>query len=431
MSDSIPTSKLSRSGIAGSAMFKAGKRRLTHAAKRPFLSKAAQDAEQQKLDDDTARILFQAFSRLRGTALKVAQILSMESHLMPEWLRREMSKSYHQVPPLGRPLIRKLLLQELGQSPEALFAHFDNNAFAAASLGQVHRATGLQGEDLAVKLQYPGIDVTIDSDLQMLRAIIRPTRYAPLLLPSVDEIEQRLHEEVDYHHEAENTRWFKSKLQLPGIAIPAVHEDYSSKRILSTDRLQGLHLEAWLARNPSQQQRDHFGQKLYDMFVTAFYQLHALHADPNPGNYLFGEDGTLGLLDFGCVRYYSPEFVNLIPRLVRAYIAQDAERILSIYRTLGMVTDMTDEEQETFYKEVLQPFGHWLSKPFRARRFDFAGHKVSYTAEGWAAFKHFSKARKINELANEFIYFDRTVFGLYQLFERMGASIDMEHQWLT
>jgi predicted unusual protein kinase regulating ubiquinone biosynthesis (AarF/ABC1/UbiB family) len=430
MSDSIPTGKLARSGIAGSAMLKAGRRHLAHAAKRPFLSESARHAEQQQLDDDTARILFQAFSRLRGTALKIAQMLSMESQLMPEWFRREMSKSYHQVPPLGRPLIRKLVLQEFGKPPEAHFSRFDSNAFAAASLGQVHKATGHQGEVLAVKLQYPGIDVTIDSDLQLLRSMIRPTRFASLLLSSIDEIEQRLHEEVDYLHEAKNTEWFKSHLQLPGITIPEVYRDYSSKRILATERLGGRHLETWLRSNPSQQERDHFGQQLYDAFVYSFYGLNALHADPNPGNYLFTEDGTLGLLDFGCVRYYSPTFVSLMPVLLDAYISQDSQKVISTYHQLGMVTQIKGEELETFYQQVLQPFGDWLSKPFKAERFNFANHKVSYTTEGWTAFKQLSKARKINELANEFIYFDRTFFGLYQIFERMGACINMNHQWL-
>jgi predicted unusual protein kinase regulating ubiquinone biosynthesis (AarF/ABC1/UbiB family) len=431
MADSIPTGKLARTGVAGSAILKAGSRHLTHAAKRPFLSEAARNAQQQQLDDNTARILFEAFSRLRGTALKIAQMLSMESNLMPDWFRREMSKSYHQVPPLGRPLIRKLILQAFDKPPEKVFTHFEAKAFAAASLGQVHRATGSQGEDLAVKLQYPGIDVTIDSDLQLLRGIIKRTRYAKLLLSSIDEIEQRLHEEVDYQHEAKNTEWFKSHLLLPGVTVPAVYREYSSKRILTTERLQGEHLEAWLRSNPSQQERNHFGQRLYDVFVHSFYALHTLHADPNPGNYLFAEDGTLGLLDFGCVRYYSADFVNLMPHLLHAYMTRDAEKVISSYQRLGMVAQMSGEELQTFYDKVLQPFGDWLTKPYKAGRFDFTDRQASYTAEGLASFKQLSNVRKINNLANEFIYFDRTFFGLYQIFERMGACIDMEHQWLV
>ncbi|MEW8027091.1 MAG: AarF/ABC1/UbiB kinase family protein [Candidatus Thiodiazotropha sp.] len=431
MADSVPTGKLARTGIAGSAMLKAGSRHLSHAAKRPFLSEAARQQRQRHLDDETARILFEAFSRLRGTALKIAQMLSMESGLMPEWFRREMTKSYHQVPPLGRPLIRKLIMQEFNKPPEDLFPHFNPNAFAAASLGQVHEATGTRGERLAVKLQYPGIDVTIDSDLQLLRSLIKRTRYAKLLLSSIDEIEQRLHEEVDYCHEADNTAWFKSNLRLSGVTIPAVDGDHSSKRVLTTERLQGLHLDAWLRGHPGQPARDHFGQLLYDIFVHSFYGLQALHADPNPGNYLFAEDGTLGLLDFGCVRYYSSDFVSLMPVLLHAYMTRDAEKVISTYQQLGMVAEMNGDQLQSFYDHVLQPFGDWLTKPFKAGRFDFSNRKTSYTAEGWRSFRQLANVHKINDLANEFIYFDRTFFGLYQIFERMGACIDMEHQWLV
>ncbi|MCU7855685.1 MAG: AarF/ABC1/UbiB kinase family protein, partial [Candidatus Thiodiazotropha sp. (ex Lucinoma borealis)] len=137
MSKSVPTSKLARTSVAGTAILKAGSKHLKHAAKRPFLTESSSRESQQKRDDETAQILFKTFSQLRGTALKIAQMLSMESNLLPEWLRNELSKSYHQVPPLGRPLIRKRIEQEFGQPPEAVFNHFDPKAFAAASLGQV------------------------------------------------------------------------------------------------------------------------------------------------------------------------------------------------------------------------------------------------------------------------------------------------------
>jgi hypothetical protein len=109
---------------------------------------------------------------------------------------------------------------------------------------------------------------------------------------------------------------------------------------------------------------------------------------------------------------------------------RDAEKVISTYQRLGMVAEMTGDELQAFYDQTLQPFGDWLTSPFRAGRFDFTNVNRSYTAEGWTSFKRLANVHKISELANEFIYFDRTFFGLYQLFERMGACIDMEHQWL-
>jgi predicted unusual protein kinase regulating ubiquinone biosynthesis (AarF/ABC1/UbiB family) len=431
MTKAVPTGKFTRSRVAGGALLKASGKQLSHLARRPFMSQQARSLNKEKLDENTAQILFDTFSQLRGTALKLAQMLSMDSHLLPEPIRKELSKSCHQAVPLGRPLIRKMFLQEFGKPAEAIFSEFNHCAFAAASLGQVHHARTDGDKPLAVKLQYPGIDVTIDNDLQMMRSLIKRTSQAKLLLSSLDEIGHHLHKEVDYQQEADHTDWFREHLQLPDIVIPTVHREYSTKRIITTNLLSGVHLEQWLSQSPNQQRRDHFAQRLYELFVNSFYGLHVLHADPNPGNYLFADDGTLGLLDFGCVRHFSAEFVTLTPHLLNAYMQNDAESIIQIYRKLGIVvTELSDTDLQTFYHDLIEPFGDWLTKPFKAGTFDFGSRASPYTKQGWATFKQLSRVTKIDGIANEFIYFDRTLFGLYQIFERLEAKVNMEHPWL-
>ncbi|MES9942801.1 MAG: AarF/ABC1/UbiB kinase family protein [Candidatus Thiodiazotropha sp. 6PLUC2] len=431
MTKSVPTGKFRRTRMAGGAILKTGGHHLTHIARRPFLNSEARSIEKESLDEKTAQILFNALSQLKGTALKLAQMLSMDSHLLPESIRKQLEKSYHQVTPLGRPLIRKIFLQEFGTPAENIFSTFEQQAFAAASLGQVHKATADNHHVLAVKLQYPGIDITINNDLQIMRMLIKRTPHAKLLLSSLDEIGHRLHEEIDYRQEADNTNWFRERLQLEDIVIPAVHSDFSTKRILTTTLLPGEHLDQWLSNTPDQDQRNHFAQRLYDLFVNSFYGLNALHADPNPGNYLFAGDGSLGLIDFGCVRHFSKNFVALIPILINAYMQNDAEVILHTYQKLGLeVSDLRASELETFYSETLEPFGAWLSEPFRAGRFDFGSRSSPYTKEGMNIFKQLSRVSKVDDIANEFIYFDRTLFGLYQIFERMEAQVNMEHKWL-
>lgn len=432
MTKAVPTGKLKRSRLAGSAMLKAGGHHLTHFARRPFLTTEARCAEKQRLDDTTAELLFNTLSQLRGTALKLAQLLSMDSHLLPEALRKQLSRSCHQVTPLGRPLIRKIFLQEFAKPAEKIFQEFDHCAFAAASLGQVHRAKIDSDQTVAVKLQYPGIEITIDNDIQILRMLIKRTAHAKFLLSSLDEISHRLHEEIDYRMEAEHSEWFHEHCQLNGVVIPTIHREYSSKRILTTTLLPGEHLDQWLSRSPSQSQRNHFAQRLYDLFINSFYGLHVLHADPNPGNYLFAENGTLGLIDFGCIRHFSKSFVALMPELLKAYMADDANSIIAIYQKLGMVvSDLKTSDQEAFYHEVLEPFGSWLSKPFKAGTFNFGSRPSPYTKEGLGIFKHLNRVNKVNDIANEFIFFDRTLFGLYQIFERMQAEVNMEHKWLA
>ncbi|MCG7970639.1 MAG: AarF/ABC1/UbiB kinase family protein [Candidatus Thiodiazotropha taylori] len=431
MTKSVPTGKLARTRLASGAMLKAGGKHLSHIARRPFMSSESSQQKKAQLDQQTAEILFKALSQLRGTALKLAQMLSLDNHYLPEPMRKQLAMSCHQATPLGRPLIRKLFLQEFDRAPEKVFAEFDSQAFAAASLGQVHRAKSHAGKELAVKLQYPGIDITIDSDLQIMRMLLKRTAHAELLLSSLDEISQRLQEEVDYHQEADNTEWFRSQLQLDPVRIPEVCRDYSSKRIITTTRLAGEHMDQWLRSNPSQAQRNHFAQILYDLFVNSFYGLNALHADPNPGNYLFAEDGTLGLIDFGCVRHFSADFVALMPQLLNAYLQQDASAVLNCYEKLGMVVEGLDSgQQQEFYETLLKPFGDWLTKPFKAGRFDFSKRDSAYIKEGLELFGKLSQIKKIDTIANEFIYFDRTLFGLYQIFERMQAEVAMEHQWL-
>jgi len=433
--EQIPTTKFARGRVVSGALLKAGGKHLGHITRRSFLSAFETAKDKKKLDEDTAKLAFDTFTKLRGTALKIAQMLSLETNILPEAVRKELSRSYHQVPPLGRTLVRKLLKQEFDRTADQLFSRFEPQAFAAASLGQVHAACDEQGRELAVKLQYPGIDVTIDNDLQIVRALVKRSQYAELLLASLDEIEARLHEETNYATEADNTEWFHARLQLDGVRIPDVYRAFSSTRVLTTSRLHGLHLEQWLATNPTQTQRDHFAQRLYDTFVQSFYGLQALQADPNPGNYLFLEDGELGLLDFGCVRHFSPAFVNLMPRLLRAYQCNNARAVMALYAELGIACSVPQSKQQDFYDQYLRPFGAWVTRPFEHAVFDFGQQQNPDIKEGFESIRKIAREASFDStakdsMANEFIFYNRTFFGLYQIFERMRANVRMQHRWM-
>ncbi len=428
--DIIPTSKLARSRVVAGTILKAGGKHLGHLGKRAFMSSSQVAQDKALLDDATAQLAFDAFCKLRGTALKIAQMLSLETSILPESFRQELSKSYHQVPPLGRVLVRKLLIQEFNKPAEKLFSQFNAKAFAAASLGQVHEAQTNKGEDLAVKMQYPGIDITIDNDLQMLRSLLKRSQHADLLTTSLNEIEQRLREEVNYHIEADNTDWFRTRLPIDGLTIPKVYRKLSSKRVLTTERLRGLHLEEWLLQKPDQAQRDHYAQLIYDTFIESFYGLAALHADPNPGNYLFCTNGKLGLLDFGCVRHFSANFVALMPKLMRAYQDKNAKDILRLYAQVGILNSMPEADIQPFYDKYLQPFGSWITRPFDSESFNFADQHAPFSSEGLKAVSHIAKHATLESMANEFIFFNRTYFGIYNIFERMRATVKMHHKWL-
>jgi len=202
MRTGIPENKWQRSIAGGKTAIKVGGKMLRYLAGKPFLASQSRHAAKQRAQRESADILFQGLSLLKGTALKIAQQLSFEIDIFPEDVRKELQKSYHQVPPLNRALIRKVITNALGQSPEQIFSTFEPDAFAAASLGQVHRARTLDDRHLAIKIQYPGIDRTIASDIRMVKNLLRPSAEFHLYRSALDEIEARLLEEIDYHKEA-------------------------------------------------------------------------------------------------------------------------------------------------------------------------------------------------------------------------------------
>lgn len=421
MHHKVPEGKLARSSMAGLAVMKIGMGELGHKVKRPFLSSENKEKDKASVDDKNAKVLFQALTQLRGTALKVAQMLGMEQDLLPEAYRKELEKSFHQVPPLNRVLVRKVMMQALKQSPEKLFAQFEAEAFAAASLGQVHKATTHDNQNVAVKVQYPGIDVSIKNDLMIMRGIARGMSNTKLILQSLAEIEARLLEEVDYDIEAQNTLWFQQNVTLKGISVPTVFPELSSKRVLTTEFVDGLHLDDWLATKPSQTQRNQCAQLLYDFFTHSSQDLQCLHSDPNPGNYIFHDDGSITVIDFGCVRKMSDKFVNAYPLLVKAYFEDDPDGVFATYEKLGMTHK---DFSHDFYKRVLRPFGQWVTEPYRANSFDFAKHS-DYTLRGKEPMKHLHDSFKIDYLAKEFIFHNRTYYGLLQIFEKMGATVSL------
>lgn len=422
MESVLPEGKWARAGIVGSTALKVGLREVQHKVKRPFMSLERQQADKLDTDDKNAELIFNALTQLRGTALKVAQMLSMEVEILPERYRKELEKSFHQVPPLNRVLVRKAVQEQLGQPPEYLFASFNDQAFAAASLGQVHHATLQEGTAVAVKIQYPGIHVAMENDMKLMRKLAPNLPNPQMVLQSLEEVQARLQEEVDYAHEASTTQWFAEHLRVEGIHIPQVYPKFSGARILTTELMDGQHLEAWLATNPSQETRNRAAQSLYDMMVYSVRELKRLHADPNPGNYLFHADGSVSLIDFGCTKQFSAEFIEVLPELLNAFVRDDMGTILAAYRRLGM----SHEVSET---DTLRPFTQWVALPLQREIFDF-GQYNDYTSSAREIIQKLSQNTTLNKIANDFIFFDRTVYGLCKIFERMGAQVKMRHHWV-
>lgn len=466
-SDKILSSKFSRAIKTTSIAAKSGVKHLNYLKNKALTSESDSEGKAKlKLEHeaDIGRILFTGLSQMRGTALKASQLLSLEADLLPEGIRQELAKSCYQVPPINRALVRKVFIQEFGKDAGKIFHTFEAQAWAAASLGQVHKAiithsaestSAEQSHHVAVKVQYPGIGESIDSDLKILRFILaglsKTTSHMPnkhVLETTLSEIEHCLTEEINYEKEADNTRWFAENLTLSNVRVPKVFDEYSTKRILTTEFLTGLHVEDWLKTQPTQEQRNRAGQTIFELFIHSAFELRTLHADPHMGNYLFLENGDIGLIDFGCVKQLTPSFTQKMSRMISAILDGNQKQVLQGYKELEiLVNDLPFAQYMEEIYPLLGPLQDWMSTPYNAAHacnkdgsplttnpnrdenyFDFSTLPPPPTEMSPA--NHKTAMTSLHSLTREQPYFDRSYFGVYQLLRKMKAVVNTKNPWI-
>ena len=314
------------------------------------------------------------------------------------------------------------LRNELGGDPDEVFDSFEKEAFAAASLGQVHRARLKSGERVAVKIQYPGIARTIDADFRNLAALLFPMRLGrdwASLNAQVEEIHRMLKLEVDYEHEAEALSRARGLFgPEDGIVVPDVYEQYSTTRVLTMEYLPGRQLSELLATTPSQTIRNDFGTKMYMVWFRLYYAS-MNYADPHSGNYLFMDDGRLGLLDFGCVQRYGAEERELM---------RSSDRFLDgvgdLPEFLRRAAGCTDEDlANEDYVDLIKESVNWMLAPARQEgAFDFGNERHLQRGIDWMVQlirKRYTRSHPM------YVYYYRSVFGLMSLLLRLGAQVDV------
>ncbi len=422
----MPLSKLARAGVAG--------RLAVTSALRSLDPRKRSEEEEWKARGEA---FFAACARLKGLPLKLAQMLSQEEELLPEEFRRELSKSCYQSPPMNRALVRRAIEANLGAGPEALFREFAETPFAAASLGQVHRAVAKDGRALALKLQYPGIARTVRNDLAVVAGFASALPWLKEVESAWTEVAERMVEELSYLEEARWTDWFRGRMGIPGVTVPRVYPEYGSDTVLCTEFMEGEHLDEWLARDPSQADRDALARLLWKVFLRSVYELGALNADPNPGNFLIrprpdGPGPELVLLDFGCVKTVPEGFTDklrgMFARISRG--TPDAgHSLVEEYARLGTLR-ITDRRQDfSDLEKRLRSMGEWVMRPYRGTdgrggAFDFGASGDFFQAcrsEAWELFR----SVKGVQFSPDFVFLDRARYGLYRIFQRLGARVDM------
>lgn len=425
MQNKIPTTKISRGAVVGKAMLKIGVAQSTGVVKRAFMSKEKKEESQNETHAEIAKVIIESLGTLKGISVKIAQQVALGLPFLPKEYLDEISKSFNSIPPINKALIRKIIKQELKAYPQEVFESFESEAFGAASLGQVHLAT-LNGEKLAVKVQYPGISKSIDSDLGVLKFAL--TRFAKggNIDHLMDEVEARLNEEVDYEIEAENTEFFYNNLKHDLIVIPKIKEEFSTKTVLTSSFLEGDSFEEFLARNPSQEERNHYAQLIFNSFFMGLYHIQMIHADPNPGNFIFMADKKLGLIDFGCVKKLDDAFLTSFSKLHVALMDEISdEEVTQQYAAMGMIDYEEKEKMLEFYLEVIKPLDRIYIEIFHGDSYDFKENS-DFSKRGFETIMEVQKKQitAVHNMNEDYIFVDRTLLGYYAMFEKMEATID-------
>ncbi len=419
MSD-FPSSKFERGKIIAKTGIKVG----TNYAQRYIKKKVGADSGNDKdFHTNNAKEVFKEFTKLRGTALKIAQGMSMDQGFLPEEFAEVMSQAQYSVPPINKALVRTIIKRELGDYPEKLFAKFEPEAFAAASIGQVHRAELKDGRKVAVKIQYPNVRETINSDMAVAKSLAkRIIKKGQDIDPYFNEIRQTLMEETDYKHEGSQIDQFRKRFGSDEIIIPEWIQEYSTERVLCMSFVEGRHLGEFLKENPTQEEKNHFGQLIWDFFHEEIRVGGYVHADTHPGNFLFTFEGELGVIDFGCVKLFPEEFFTNYLKLLPTHLANDQEAIRNLYIELDVINpESKTQDREEEYYNFARNYGIMFSKPYKYDTFDFSDPKFD------EEIRHFTKEAPLsNELrgSKHFLYTSRVHTGLYSILIKLGAQID-------
>lgn len=421
----FPSSKYERSKIVAKTGLRVGSNYARYFIKRSLSGKDG-PVSLDELHQQNASDIYRELTKLRGTALKLAQALSLDTGMLPEQFVDVMAGAQYSVPPMNRALVRSTIKRELGKYPEQLFRTFSAEAIAAASIGQVHAAELKDGRKVAVKIQYPNVRETIDSDLAVARPIFKRLVSGKHIDEYFVEIREKLLEETDYLHEAEMIDRFATLYQTDRVITPRQVPELTTERVLTMTFVEGQHLSPFLEADPPQERKDHFGQILWDFFHEQIAnEQYTIHADVHPGNFLFREDGRVGIIDFGCVKTFPERFLQSFIRLVPAHLSDDAEEILNLYYETDILDPAdSDPERNAMFLQFFRDFGETILRPYRSERFDFGDPEFKSELN-----EHFKLASTFNEVrgSRHYIFLNKVVIGLYALLMKLKPVIDTRY----
>ena len=422
--DYIPTSKIERATKLLQTGAKVGVNYLKYYGEKIVNS----DLTRDKLNEDNAEDIYDGLKSLKGSALKVAQMLSMDKNFLPQAYVEKFSLSQFSVPPLSAPLVLKTFKSNFGKTPYEIFDEFNAESVNAASIGQVHLAKK-NGKKLAVKIQYPGVANSISSDL----ALVKPMAIRMFNLQGKDsdkyfkEVEDKLIEETNYTLELKQSQDVVAACQkIDNLVFPAYYPEFSSEKILTMDWMTGKHLSEFTAENTNQETANKVGQALWDFYMYQIHVLRKVHADPHPGNFLVDENQQLVALDFGCMKSIPNDFYVPYFELINKEIIDNKQLFNAKLFELEILRKEDTAEEIEYFTSMFYDLLSLFTLPFQNTHFDFSDevffNNIAQLGERFAKDTNLRKMNG-NRGSKHFIYMNRTFFGLYNLMFDIKASI--------
>lgn len=422
--DSIPTSKIQRASKLIQTGAKVGVNYLKYYGEK--ITKTEEEAK-ENLNASNAEDIYDGLKQLKGSALKVAQMLSMEKSILPQAYVDKFSLAQFSVPPLSAPLVTKTFKNYFGKSPNEIYDKFNPNSVNAASIGQVHLAEK-DGKKLAVKIQYPGVAESISSDL----ALVKPIAIKMFNIKGKDsdkyfkEVENKLIEETNYINEVEQSiAMAEACKHLPNLAFPNYYKELSSDRIITMDWMQGEHLSEFTKHNTNQELSNKIGQALWDFYMFQMHRLKRVHADPHPGNFLISKDEKLVALDFGCIKVVPEDFYVPYFELAKKESIESPKLFKEKLFELEILKPEDSKEEQEFFYEMFNELLSIFTAPFHSEVFDFSDATFfGRIADLGERYSKNTEIRKMNgnRGSQHFIYINRTFFGLYNLMHDLKAK---------
>jgi predicted unusual protein kinase regulating ubiquinone biosynthesis (AarF/ABC1/UbiB family) len=422
--DCIPTGKISRAVKLLKTGAKVGGNYLKYYGEKAINP----DLDKEKLNQANAEDIYDSLKELKGSALKAAQMMSMEKSFLPRAYVEKFSLAQFSVPPLSGPLVKNVFLKSFGKFPNQIFDSFNEESVNAASIGQVHKASK-NGKTLAVKIQYPGVAESISSDL----ALVKPIAMKLFNMKGADsdkyfrEVENMLKEETNYLLELTQSIEIANACQhINNLRFPKYYQEYSNNRVLTMDWMEGKHLSEFKPKN--QKEANKIGQTLWDFYMFQIHNLKKVHADPHPGNFLVDSENNLIAIDFGCIKVIPEDFYEPYFKLALSTDIDNKTVLNEALKSLEIIRDDDSAKEIEFFTALFSNMLMLLTEPLKVEKFDFGNPEFfGQIIKLGEKYSNSTELRKMNgnRGSKHFLYVNRVFFGLYSMLNELRADIEI------